>query len=51
MVIREINDKKQWNSFFERCHEKTFCQSWNWGEFNKKWEILFGGLEYLKMMN
>jgi lipid II:glycine glycyltransferase (peptidoglycan interpeptide bridge formation enzyme) len=36
MIIREIVDKNKWNSFFDQCEEKTFCQSWNWGEFNKK---------------
>ena len=36
MKIQEIIEKKQWEDFALLCSEKTFCQSWNWGEFNKK---------------
>lgn len=35
MEIKEINDKNVWESFLARCQEKTFLQSWNWGEFQK----------------
>lgn len=34
MEIREITDKYLWEDFLLRCSEKTFLQSWNWGEFN-----------------
>jgi lipid II:glycine glycyltransferase (peptidoglycan interpeptide bridge formation enzyme) len=36
MTIQEIKEKKEWEEFASECLEKTFCQSWNWGEFNKK---------------
>jgi lipid II:glycine glycyltransferase (peptidoglycan interpeptide bridge formation enzyme) len=36
MEIREITNKDEWEDFLGKCKEKTFCQSWNWGEFNKK---------------
>lgn len=35
MVISEIKDKNIWESFLLGCKEKTFLQSWNWGEFQK----------------
>jgi len=35
MEVREIKDKKIWEDFLEKCKEKTFLQSFNWGEFNK----------------
>jgi lipid II:glycine glycyltransferase (peptidoglycan interpeptide bridge formation enzyme) len=35
MEIKEIKDKKIWEEFLEKCKEKTFLQSWNWGEFQK----------------
>jgi len=35
MEIKEIKDKKNWEEFLEKCQEKTFLQSFNWGEFNK----------------
>ena len=34
--IKEINNKKIWEDFLAECNEKTFLDSWNWGEFNKK---------------
>jgi len=34
MVIREITNKQEWEDFLLKCTEKTFLQSWNWGEFN-----------------
>lgn len=33
MEIKEIKDKIVWEKFLEQCEEKTFLQSWNWGEF------------------
>jgi len=35
MEIKEIKDKNIWENFLSQCEEKTFLQSWNWGEFNK----------------
>lgn len=35
MVIKEINNKEVWEGFLKGCDEKTFLQSWNWGEFQK----------------
>ena len=35
MEIREITNKEIWENFLLGCDEKTFLQSWNWGEFNK----------------
>jgi lipid II:glycine glycyltransferase (peptidoglycan interpeptide bridge formation enzyme) len=34
MEAREITEKKQWEDFLLGCEEKTFLQSFNWGEFN-----------------
>jgi len=34
MEIKEIVNKEEWEGFLCRCTEKTFLQSWNWGEFN-----------------
>lgn len=34
MEIREIQNKEEWEDFLQSCSEKTFLQSWNWGEFN-----------------
>jgi len=36
MHIKEITDKNIWESFLADCEEKTFLDSWNWGEFQKK---------------
>src|SRR3989344_2560542 len=36
MQIREITDKHIWEDFLQQCEEKTFFQSWNWGEFHEK---------------
>lgn len=30
-----IDDKKIWEEFLLKCREKTFLDSWNWGEFQK----------------
>lgn len=35
MRIEEIKNKEIWESFLLGCEEKTFLQSWNWGEFQK----------------
>ncbi len=35
MEIRAIQSKKIWEDFLLDCREKTFLQSWNWGEFQK----------------
>lgn len=35
MEIREILQKNIWEDFLLQCKEKTFLQSWNWGEFQK----------------
>lgn len=44
MVCEEIRDKEVWERFFDDIKEKTFLQSWNWGEFwqkmgNKIWRL------------
>ncbi len=44
MEIKEIKDKILWEDFLQQCEEKTFLQSWNWGEFcqkegNKTWRF------------
>lgn len=44
MEIREIQNKEIWENFLLQCKEKTFLQSWNWGEFNeamgrKSWRL------------
>jgi lipid II:glycine glycyltransferase (peptidoglycan interpeptide bridge formation enzyme) len=33
--IKEIKDKKNWEDFLFEIKEKTFLNSWNWGEFQK----------------
>ena len=35
MTIKEITDKNIWEDFLNVVEEKTFLQSWNWGEFQK----------------
>lgn len=44
MEIKEIQNKEKWENFFQEIKEKTFLQSWNWGEFqemmgNKIWRL------------
>ena len=34
--IKEITDKNTWEGFWASREEKTFLQSWNWGEFWQK---------------
>ena len=36
MEIRKIKNREQWEEFLKDCSPKTFLQSWNWGEFQKK---------------
>lgn len=36
MEVREITNKKEWEEFLANCVEKTFLDSWSWGEFNEK---------------
>ena len=36
LEVKEINNKEVWESFLAGCEEKTFVDSWNWGEFLKK---------------
>ena len=38
LKIREIQNKEVWENFLLQCSEKTFLDSWNWGEFQKKME-------------
>jgi peptidoglycan pentaglycine glycine transferase (the first glycine) len=33
MSIIEITEKKEWEGFLERIKEKSFLNSWDWGEF------------------
>lgn len=33
METKEITSKQEWEDFLTQCHQKTFLQSWNWGEF------------------
>ena len=35
MEVREIKDKNLWENILLECTDKTFLDSWNWGEFNK----------------
>ncbi len=44
MEIKEITNKNEWENFLLVCNEKTFLQSWNWGDFhqslgNKVWRF------------
>jgi len=44
MRVEEIKNKEVWENFFLECKEKTFLNSWNWGEFqkslgNKIWRV------------
>ena len=33
MEIKEVIDKNEWEQFIEKCSQKSFLNSWNWGEF------------------
>jgi lipid II:glycine glycyltransferase (peptidoglycan interpeptide bridge formation enzyme) len=35
MEINEIKEKEKWENFLLECRDKTFLDSWNWGEFQK----------------
>ena len=44
MEIKEIANKEEWEGFWASREEKTFLQSWHWGEFwqkqgNKIWRL------------
>jgi len=52
MEVREIRDKNIWENFLLDCNEKTFLDSWNWGEFQKNmgskiWRLGIYGNEIL----
>lgn len=36
MELKEVTTKEEWEGFLQTCSEKTFLQSWNWGEFSAK---------------
>lgn len=36
MTISEVKEKNVWEDFLLNCEEKTFLNSWNWGEFQEK---------------
>ncbi len=36
MIVKEIHNKKEWENFWQSLDQKTFLQSWNWGEFQKQ---------------
>ncbi|MCX6760407.1 MAG: peptidoglycan bridge formation glycyltransferase FemA/FemB family protein [Candidatus Nealsonbacteria bacterium] len=38
MEIKEITNKEIWENFLMKCKEKTFLDSWNWGEFQENEE-------------
>jgi len=38
MQIKEITNKDVWKNFLLECQEKTFLDSWNWGDFQRKTE-------------
>lgn len=53
MELKEISNKEEWEGFLLNCVDKTFLQSWNWGEFNnamgeKTWR--FGLYDNLKLL-
>jgi len=35
MEVKEVKEKNIWEDFLLECEEKTFLDSWNWGEFQK----------------
>ena len=42
--VKEIKEKDTWENFLKECEEKTFLNSWSWGEFqerlgNKIWRV------------
>jgi len=36
MEIKEIISKDEWEGFLAQCANKTFLQSWSWGDFNER---------------
>ncbi len=36
LKVKEITDKTTWENFLLSCENKTFLNSWGWGEFQKK---------------
>jgi peptidoglycan pentaglycine glycine transferase (the first glycine) len=36
MELKEITNKQEWENFLLKRTEKTFLQSWNWGNFNSQ---------------
>ncbi len=36
MELKELINKDEWENFLLQRSEKTFLQSWNWGDFNEK---------------
>jgi len=36
MNVEEVNNKDKWENFLKQCEEKTFLDSWNWAEFQKR---------------
>lgn len=54
MTIIEIKEKSVWEDFFLKCEEKTFLQSWSWGEFqqrmgNKIWRLGVEDVQHRKL--
>ncbi|MSU60388.1 MAG: peptidoglycan bridge formation glycyltransferase FemA/FemB family protein [Candidatus Staskawiczbacteria bacterium] len=44
MEVKKITNKQEWEDFVAQCTEKTFLQSWAWGDFheslgNKVWRF------------
>jgi lipid II:glycine glycyltransferase (peptidoglycan interpeptide bridge formation enzyme) len=33
MITKEITNKQEWEGFLEKCGQKSFLDSWAWGEF------------------
>jgi len=58
LKIQDIQNKEVWDDFLLKCEEKTFLQSWNWGEFqkmmgNKIWRLgifIDGGLTSISLV-
>jgi len=46
LELKEIKNKKEWENFLLKVREKTFLQSWNWGEVQEKigWKIWRTGI-------
>ncbi len=36
MKIEKVKDKTKWENLLAECKEKTFLDSWNWGDFEQK---------------